>query len=235
MKKVSVDHSIPSYYHESDSKFHRFKRKLTLLPILRIIKKYLSIKEKFSLLEVGSGSGFLISFLEEEFPHAKLTGLEYDERLVPVIRSKVNNAKIIQGNAEDFTIEGQEFDIAVSLQAIEHLYQPVQMIKCIKKHLKKDGLLIFTTPNPKSLAARIMKEKWHGYRDDHVSMKSLDEWKAITEQEGFKTVYCGTTFFTGIPWMNRLPFGIINWLLLLTFGSLPWNHGESFVGVFKNV
>ena len=234
MKKITVDNSIPSFYHESDSKLHRYKRKLTLLPILRIVKKYIFKKEKFSLLEIGPGSGFLLSFLEETYPGASFTGIEYDERLVPVIRSKIKNAIILQGNAEDFSIQKKDFDMIISLQAIEHLYKPEQMIKCVKEHLSKDGIFIFTTPNPQGLGARIMKEKWHGIREDHVSMKSVDEWKEISEKAGFKTLYCGSTFFTGIPRMNRLPFGLINWVLLLTFGSLPWKQGESFVGVFKN-
>lgn len=234
MKKITVDNSIPSFYHESDSKLHRFKRKLTLLPILRLVKKYLFGKEKFSLLEIGSGSGFLLSFLEEAYPSASFTGIEYDERLVPVIRNKLRNATIMQGNAEDFNIAAKDFDMIVSLQVIEHLYKPEQMLKSVKEHLKKDGIFIFTTPNPKGLGAKIMKENWHGIREDHVSMKSFAEWKEISEKAGFKALYCGTTFFTGIPLMNKLPFGLLNWALLLAFGSLPWAHGESFVGVFKN-
>lgn len=234
MKKVSVELSIPSHYSETDSKIYRFKRKLTLKPILDIIKKVAKGKEEFSLLEVGSGAGFLMNFLESEYPKAKLTGIEYDERLLPVIKSKVKRANIIQGNAEEFNFENETFDIVVSLQVIEHLFQPELMIQRVKKHLKSGGIFIYTTPNPEGLGAKLTKEKWHGYRDDHVSMKGVDEWKELTEKYGFKTMYVGSSFFTGIPVMNRLPLGLINWGLLYMFGSLPWKKGESFIGIFKN-
>lgn len=234
MKKVSIELSIPSHYQETDSKFYRFKRKLTLRPILKIIRSLVKANPSFSLLEIGSGAGFLMTFLESEFPQAHLTGIEYDKRLVPIIQSKVKNARIIQGNAEEFDLENETFDMIVSLQVIEHLYRPELMLAAVKKHLKPGGIFVFTTPNPQGLGARVMKDKWHGYRDDHVSMKGVDEWKLETEKCGLTSIYCGTTFFTGIPVMNKLPFGLINWGLLFSLGSLKWKHGESFIGIFKN-
>lgn len=234
MKKVSVELSVPSHYSETDSKLYRFKRKLTLKPILDIVRKLAKNNQSFSLLEIGSGAGFLMTFLEAEYPNAKLTGVEYDERLIPVIKSKVKRAKIVQGNAEEFNFENEKFDLIVSLQVIEHLYEPEQMIERVKKHLKPGGTFVYTTPNPEGLGAKLMKDKWHGYREDHVSMKGVDEWKALTEKHGFKAVYCGSTFFTGIPVMNKLPLGLINWGLLFIFGSFRWKLGESFVGIFKN-
>lgn len=81
MKDISVDLSIPSHYEEPDSKYYRFKRKLTLKPILKIIRNAVR-NEEFSWLEIGTGAGYLMAFLESEFPKAKLTGLEYDMRLV---------------------------------------------------------------------------------------------------------------------------------------------------------
>lgn len=216
MKKVSVELSIPSYYEEKDSRLYRFKRKLTLKPILKIIRNIVKNNQSFSLLEIGPGAGFLLTFLEAEYPNSHLMGVEYDQRLVPIIQNKVKKAKIIQGNAEEFNLENQTFDLIVSLQVIEHLYHPELMIAAVKKHLKPGGTFIFTTPNPEGLGAKIMKDKWHGYRDDHVSLKGVNEWKDAVEKCGLTPVYCGTTFFTGIPLLNKLPFGLINWGLLFS-------------------
>jgi len=233
MENVTVDFINPTPYMEKDSIFYRFKRKITLGPILRRIRKMVPKNKIFSLLDIGSGSGYLIFFLESEFPKASFTGLEYDPRLVELSKRKVKNANIIQGNAENFDFKDKKFDIIVSLQVIEHLYRPELMLKCVKKHLEKNGFFILSTPNLESLGAKCMKKKWHGFRADHVSLKSFTEWKALCEQHGFTTIYCGSTFFSGIPILNRFPFGLINWGLLFIFGSLRWKHGESFIGVFK--
>jgi SAM-dependent methyltransferase len=234
MKDVTVDLGNPSLYAEPDSKFYRFKRKLTMNTVLKKIRKQVNHKQAFSLLEIGTGSGFTMTFLETEFPKATLTGIEYDPRLVKLTQSKVKSARVIQGNAENFDLGGEKFDIIVSLQVIEHLYHPELMIASVKKHLKPNGVFIFTTPNLGCYSARVMKDKWHGYREDHVSLKTNDEWVSLTLENGFDELYSGSTFFTGIPLLNKLPFGIINWTLLLFIGSMRWKQGESFIGVFKN-
>jgi len=234
MKDVTVDLGNPSLYAEPDSKFYRFKRKLTMNTVLKKIRKQVNHKQAFSLLEIGTGSGFTMTFLETEFPKATLTGIEYDPRLVKLTQSKVKSARVIQGNAENFDLGGEKFDIIVSLQVIEHLYHPELMIASVKKHLKPNGVFIFTTPNLGCYSARVMKDKWHGYREDHVSLKTNDEWVSLALENGFDELYSGSTFFTGIPLLNKLPFGIINWTLLLFIGSMRWKQGESFIGVFKN-
>ena len=231
MKNVSVDLSIPSHYEEPNTAFYRFKRKLTLKPILQVIRKYVKNKE-FSLLEIGTGSGFLMAFLESEFPTARLTGLEYDNRLVALTKNKIKNARIIQGNAEEFDL-GTTFDIIVSLQVIEHLYKPERMLAATRKHLKPKGIFIFTTPNSGGCGARVMKDKWHGYREDHVSLKVFEEWVIFVKKNGFTPIYCGSTFFSGIPVLNKFPLGLINWFLLYFLGHMRWKHGESFIGVFQ--
>lgn len=233
MENVTVDLDNPSLYEEPNSNFYRFMRKIKTGPVLKRIRKIAQKNPKISLLEIGTGSGFLLSFLELEFPNAKLTGVEYDSRLVTMSQNKSKKARIFQGNAESFDLNGEKFDIIVSLQVIEHLYNPDLMIDCVKKHLNQNGIFILTTPNLECFSEKCMHEKWHGYREDHVSLKSYTMWKSFLEETGFTSIYCGSTFFSGIPILNKLPLGVINWGLLFFIGSMKWKHGESFIGVFK--
>lgn len=233
MENVTVDLDNPSLYEEPNTKFYRFKRKLKTEPVLKRIRKIVQKNQEFSLLEIGTGSGFLISFLESEFPKAKFTGLEYDSRLVTMSQNKSKNATIIQGNAEKFDLNGEKFDVIVSLQVIEHLYNPDLMIDCVKKHLNQNGIFILTTPNLECISAKYMKNNWHGYRTDHVSLKSYTMWKSLIKKSGFTSIYSGSTFFSGIPLLNKFPLGLINWALLFFIGSLKWKYGESFIGVFR--
>ena len=231
--KVTVDLAAPSLYAEPDSKFYRLKRRATYRDILKHLGSVLDRNPNASVLEVGTGSGFLIQILEEKYPDATLCGLEFDPRLVELTRLKVKRAEILQGNAEAFEI-GAKFDVVVSCQVIEHLFHPEGMVNCVSKHLKAGGIFIMTTPNLGSIGARVMGVKWHGYRPDHVALKTFRQWIAFVESHGFKKEYAGSTFFTGIPIMNRLPLGLLNWTLLLAFGSIRWSRGESFVGVFQS-
>lgn len=233
MKKVSVDLNSPSPYIEKSSFLYNFKRKLSYAFAINAVKRAQLKEGVFSLLEIGTGSGYFLSFIHAEFPHAKLFGIEYDPRLLEETKKKVPFANCLNGNAELFDFGDQKFEIIVSFQVIEHLYNPVAMLECVKKHLAPNGLFIFTTPNLDGLGAQVMGGKWHGYRDDHVNLKGFTDWQILLESNGYSRVYCGSTFFSGIPILNRFPLGLLNWALLVVFGAARWERGESFVGIFK--
>jgi len=233
MSKVSVDTSQPSPYIESDSRLHMIKRKLTYAFAIKMIKKYADVRNFNSLLEIGTGSGFFMLSCKGEFPKVSLSGIEYDERLLSITRKRAPFANCIQGNAENFDLHPNKYDVIVSFQVIEHLYNPEAMLSQVESHLNTGGIFIVTTPNLDGMGAKIMKEKWHGYREDHVSLKGAKEWEDLITNNGFEVKFSGSTFFTGIPLMNKLPLGLINWFFLVFFGAFRWKKGESFVGVFK--
>jgi len=232
MNKTTVDLSNPTFYAEPNNYLYRLKRKITYRKILNIINHHISNQANQSILEIGTGSGFLTSFLEKEYSNITIYGLEYDNRLVELTKSKVNSSIIIQGNAENFDLK-RKFNLIVSLQVIEHLYNPVDMLKCVNEHLVEDGIFIFTTPNLGCISNKVMKMKWHGYRIDHVSLKSKNDWDDLLLKQEFYKLYSGSSFFSGIPFLNKFPFGIFNWFLLFFIGFLPWSKGESYIGVFR--
>jgi len=232
--KVSVDTQIPSPYIESKSHLYRLKRKLTYAFAFRLLNKYLTQRHDLQILEIGTGSGFFLEFAKESFPNSRFSGVEYDERLLAESALRAPHASLIQGNAENFSFEKGRYDLVVSFQVIEHLYNPSSMLENVRTHLKPGGIFLVTTPNLSGLGARVMKERWHGYRDDHVALKGMEEWNQLIASHGFISLYSGSTFFSGVPFLNKFPLGLINWLLLLSFGSLRWSFGESYVGVFKS-
>lgn len=232
--KVSVNTDNPSPYIENRGGLYRLKRKLTYAFAFRLLNKYLSKRDDLEVLEIGTGSGFFLDFAHERFPNSRFSGVEYDERLLAETAARATHADLIQGNAENFDLGKGRFDLVVSFQVIEHLYNPGAMLDNVRAHLKPGGIFMVTTPNLSGLGARLMKDKWHGYRDDHVSMKGKDDWDRLIASHGFSPLYSGSTFFSGVPVLNKLPLGIVNWLLLVVFGSLRWSAGESYVGVFKS-
>jgi ubiquinone/menaquinone biosynthesis C-methylase UbiE len=238
--KVSVDTDKPSYYHSPkvDSpkeKLHRLRMQLSFNQYKSIVRKYtnVSLNTDSQILEIGSGPGYLLSFLESWFPKSSICGLEYDSRLVAEAKQRTTRTNFVQGNAEELSFSDEQFDAIISLHLIEHLYHPEQMLAEVKRTLKKDGIFILATPNLGGIGAKMMGEKWHGFRDDHVSLKSADEWSHLIEQSGFTLLKRSTTLFTGIPLLRIPPLGLINSALLLFFGSFPWNHGEAYIAVCR--
>lgn len=234
--KVSVDLSKPTTYSGGKKgSLFRFKMWMSFFRYRNYIIKYGKIRgegEGKRIAEIGSGSGYLLSFLQDWFPIAHISSVEYDPRLVEEAQKRAPRAQVMRGNAEKLDYHPNSLDVAISLHVIEHLYHPEKMVDGIYKALKPGGAFIVATPNLGGFGAKWLGDEWSGYRHDHVALKTVDEWSKLIQDSGFIKQKENTTFFSGIPLLSKFPLVIINWMLLVVFGSLPWKKGEAFLGIY---
>jgi len=227
----SVNFDKPTPYAESVGRLHRLWRKLTFRDILRKVRRY-GDHQVLSIMDVGCGSGYLLQTLSEKFPNATLTGVELDHRLNDKIRNIVPKAEIINSDAESFEVS-ETFDLIVSTQVIEHLYNPDAFLAKVSSRLSDCGLVILTTPNVDGFGAKVHGSRWNGYREDHVCLLNTPAWEYKFENAGFEILFSGSTFFSGVKIFRKTPLRLVNDLLLLMFGSCRWQRGESLVFVLK--
>jgi 2-polyprenyl-6-hydroxyphenyl methylase / 3-demethylubiquinone-9 3-methyltransferase len=110
----------------------------------------------YNILEVGCGNGSglnkLKNYLESSFSEIsfKFTGVDINNSIVPTSgRGEINYiADDVLNYLEN---EAQQFDIILHYELIEHLVNPYNFMKLINKACKKDGYVIFTTPNASGL------------------------------------------------------------------------------------
>jgi len=74
-----------------------------------------------------------------------LVGLDMLEEDARILNEKGYN--IVIANAENFELD-KKFDVVVAGDLIEHLSNIGNFLDAAQKHLKPEGLLIITTPNP---------------------------------------------------------------------------------------
>lgn len=75
----------------------------------------------------------------------ELTGLDIDEDGVKYLNE--NNYNVVYEDAQDFNLNKQ-FDVVCAGDIIEHLDNISGFLTSIKKHMKTDGVLLLSTPNP---------------------------------------------------------------------------------------
>lgn len=114
------------------------------------ISRYVSlahiVKSK-RVLDVASGSGYGSQFLAQ---HAKsVDGLDYFEDAVRYSNETypADNLTYTHGNAEAMPYDNNSFDVVISLETIEHLYNPEKFVLEVKRVLKDDGIFVVSTPN----------------------------------------------------------------------------------------
>jgi SAM-dependent methyltransferase len=108
------------------------------------------------LLEIGCAYGF---FLQEARRHFEVAGIELaDDAAAHCLR---NGLHVLQGVADQAGLEQiGRVDVIVLLDVIEHLPQPYETLDLCSRHLSPGGLIVISTGDFASMAARLSGPNW---------------------------------------------------------------------------
>ncbi|MCG2712872.1 MAG: class I SAM-dependent methyltransferase, partial [Candidatus Omnitrophica bacterium] len=108
--------------------------------------KYFAKGKKVIDIACGEGYGsYLLAEMAED-----VTALDIDEATIAhaAHKYKKGNLKFLQGSMTELPFKTKEcFDLAVCMEGIEHTKQQSKVFDQISKVLKKEGILIISTPN----------------------------------------------------------------------------------------
>lgn len=100
-----------------------------------------------TIIELGSGPGFLIEKLLNHIPQANVTGLEIDPLLANYAKDylREKNQKrwqVHEGNIMQTGMEDNSYDVAITRLVLEHLPEPIKAVQEIYRILKPGGKLM---------------------------------------------------------------------------------------------
>jgi SAM-dependent methyltransferase len=97
-------------------------------------------------LDIGCGAGSTTKRLHEMLgPHSKVTGLDISEQLLNLAKTVGKNEylEFVQADAQAFTFDKQETDIAISRFGVMFFENPVKAFENIRSAIKLGGQLRF--------------------------------------------------------------------------------------------
>ena len=124
------------------------------------------VKPKSDVLDVGSGVGYSLLWLENQGNSAY--GIDPDANALTVAKKFKLNFHL--GFIDDHPFGNKKFDYITGSQVIEHTGNPIKFLGLCKQRLKPNGKIILSFPNTDSLTRRILGKDWlHWHIPFHLS------------------------------------------------------------------
>lgn len=151
---------------------------------------YLNAQLGGRLLEIGTGSGESLK---------RMSDLGWLVEGVDVDPSGVKNAKAKGLNVHLGSLEQQDyadntFDVITMNHVIEHVHEPLALLKECRRILKPGGEIVVVTPNILSWVHRLYKSNWlHLDPPRHLHLFTIEALKNMAMQAKFTGIECSSS------------------------------------------
>ena len=120
------------------------------------ILKELNWKSK-KILDVGCGTG-LFSY-EAAKKGANVLGIDFSKDAIEIAKNKFEHLNLEYQSIDVKKIK-DKYDVIVSIGTLEHMDNPLQILKLFKKCLKPKGKIIITSPNWTNPRGYVLMSLW---------------------------------------------------------------------------
>ena len=112
--------------------------------------KLMKFKPK-TILDLGSGTGYLSNILKQMFPDAKITCLDISLDMLLECSKKNTKFNLVVADAENMPFNNEVFDLVISSFTLHWCEEIEKIFSDIHRYLKNNGVFMFTTVGPNTL------------------------------------------------------------------------------------
>jgi 2-polyprenyl-3-methyl-5-hydroxy-6-metoxy-1,4-benzoquinol methylase len=180
--------------------------------------------EARSLLDIGAGSGLLVAEARRQGLDA--IGVEPCRAFVEMARSR-NAVEVLPGIFPHPQLAKRHFDLIFLVDVIEHVSNPLQLLRHCAQALNAWGVAVVVTPDIGSITARVVGKRWWHFRLAHVGYFSRRSLAAVTGAAGlivlkrFRGLWFFRVYYLAERLAQYLPLSGLN-RLAPRFRPLAW-------------
>ena len=195
-----------------------------------------------SLLDVGAAAGLFVG--EATRAGFCAEGVEPSRSLVAAGRGA--GRTLHEGVLPHPALAGRRFDVVALVDVIEHVADPLALLRAAREQVAPDGLVLLVTPDVDSRASRLLGKRWWHLRLAHVgyfNRRSLDEAVRLSgfeTEEEFRARWFFEVGYLADRMVQYLPVSGLNRAVRATPGLralydvvIPLNLGDSFVRMLR--
>ena len=141
-----------------------------------------------SILEIGCGTGFVLTGVGKRFPHVRLAGSEVFREGLAFAASRMPGTELLQMDAREIPFIA-EFDVIGAFDVLEHIEEDQEVLRQMYAAVKPGGGIILTVPQHPRLWSWVDDYSYHKRR--YTRAELTDKVRAA----GFRLVWT-TSFIT---------------------------------------
>ena len=186
---------VLGFYSDLNDEAYDEGRSQRALQARRLVKTIQRYSPGGSLLDIGAGSGILV----EEAAQAgfRAEGIEPSAHLAQAAAKR--GLAVHRGTLPHPSIGDKRYDVVCLVDVIEHVPDPVDLMRQAAAVMAPGGVGIVVTPDVESLMARVMGRRWWHYRIAHIGYFSRATLDRALRQAGLRVVAFGRPrwYFSG--------------------------------------
>ena len=140
-------------------KLESLYRKIALHDHVAFITNAAENRAGLELLDVGCGSGTLLSLLKRR--GFRVRGVDFSTEAAAIAKSE-NHVDVTVGSLEEVQFSDASFDIVTLFHVMEHVTNPRRVLKEVSRILRPAGAVILQVPNIESWQFKMFGAKWYG-------------------------------------------------------------------------
>ena len=153
-------------------------------PVVPDFIEYYSLDNNSSLLDIGSGKGFMLRDFKEALPGLQIRGIDISEY---AIQNSLDDIKDYQdvGDAKDLPYEDDSFDLALSIVTLHNLPREecAQSLKELTRVSKNSFITLDAYSNDEE------KSAMNDWNLTALTVMHVEEWKLFFEESGYTGDY----------------------------------------------
>lgn len=180
---------VPADYYQQGIKNNLFQY-LWHTRKLQIFKKLTKGRKYRKILDVGCASGLMTNKVAKQFPGSQIFGVDVYQKAIKYAKLKYPHINFIVADAHILPFQSSTIDLLICYETVEHVLDPVQALKEIRRVIKKGGYALVAMDSG-SLLFRIVwwfweKTKGSVWQNAHLHPFHNHDLEHLIKKAGFK-------------------------------------------------
>lgn len=162
------------------------ERIIRIFRFFRAFKIFTIYPQAKSILDVGSGRGFMLYYLKKYYGYQRAVGTQISKNAFEFSTSKLH-LEIYDKDLPELSLGSAGFDIVSMWHVLEHVTKPEKYIEHIHSRLNHHGKLVIEVPNFDSWTRALTGKYWLGLDPDyHITFFTPASLSRLLREHNFK-------------------------------------------------